>query len=338
MRTIGVMVCSLVTACAQIGESGPGTGDDDDTGPDAGMGSTAACETKTTDVMIASSADFTSLPQGCWDLDATLRVSGTGITSLGQLGGLRKVKELRIETTGLTSFAPTSQIEVTGKLQISSNTSLTTISNIKPLDTVTAIQIDGNSALTSLGSLTAITKVTGSVTIRNNAQLTTLDLKNVATIDGELVIADNARVTTLALGNLESVASLTIRNNDAMTSLGAMPRLRAVHGTLTIDGNALITSLANTIPTGVVVDAGVAVTNHPALTELGNVKRLGQVTGSAVFGGNPQLHWHEIYEVDCCVRTSGFSWDDNSPSCNQTMDSYNPSCMTGGNCPHQLYY
>src|SRR5262245_14017546 len=139
MRTIGVFVCTLaMSACAQLGH------DRDDPGPDAGTGSDGAsadCERWTTDVVISSAADFTNLPQGCWDLEAALRLSGTGLTTLDKLGGLRKVRELRVEATGLVSLAPTSQLEITGRLQISNNASLTAISNVKPLDAVTSIQI-----------------------------------------------------------------------------------------------------------------------------------------------------------------------------------------------------
>jgi hypothetical protein len=334
--TIKALLCSLLaTACAPIGEHG---GDDGpDAGTDAGSASTVCdnYEQRSLDLTISGDAGFNGLPTKCWKLNGKLTLSGPAVTSLAKLGDLREVRDLIIDNTALAKLDSKSTLQVSSTVTIKNNPSLADLANLTLAPEVAALTVEYNSALTTLGGLSKAVVVTGATTIRNNAKLTSIALGSATRLEGGIAISDNAALKSLDLHSLASTRDFTIKNNAALTSLGSMPALEFIHGSLTIDNNDALSTLDNTMMAGstwadrkVQVDLSVSVTNNAALTEIGAVAHFLRIGGSATITGNGQLTFCEAREVDCCVNvssglidanktttcgTSGYSW------CNQEL-------------------
>jgi hypothetical protein len=341
--TIKALLCSLLaTACAPIGERGG------DIGPDAGTSgdgsASTVCdnyESKTMDLTISGDSGFTGLPSKCWKLVGKLTLNGPAITTLAKLGDLREVRDLVVDGTALTKFDTKSPIKVTGDITVKNNSKLTEIANVTVEPAlVKSITLEYNAELTGTGGLSAAEVISGATIIRNNTKLATVDLSHAKRFEGGLTISDNPAVTTFDLHSAESTGSIIIRNNAALTNIGSMPALAFIHGSLTIDNNDALTTLANTMMAGstfnerkVWVDQIVTITNNNALATLGAIAHFKYVFGTVTFSGNTNLTYCEIRSVDCCVDTDPVVQSGNkTSSCNTTGYSW---CVaeTGGNCP-----
>jgi hypothetical protein len=343
--TTKALLCSLTsllaTACAPIGERG-----DDNDGPDAGTDGGSAStvcdnyEQRSLDLTISGDAGFTGLPTKCWKLNGRLTLTGPAVTSLAKLGDLREVSDLVIDGTALTKLDTKAALQVSGDITIKNNNSLTDIANLSLTPYVDSIVVEYNQALTSLGGLSKAGIITGATSIRNNAKLATVALGSVTRFEGGLTISDNAALKSLDLKALVSIGNFVIKNNGALTSIGSMPALEYIHGSLTIDNNDALTTLDNTMMAGstwadrkVQVDFAVSVTNNAALTEIGAVAHFTRIGGSATITGNGQLTFCEAREVDCCVNVSSGLIDANkTTSCNTS--GYSWCNQELGYCPY----
>jgi len=340
--TIQALLCSvLASACAPIGE--PGSHNND--GPDAGVDGAASTvcdnyETKTMDLNVSGDSSFSGLPSKCWKLNGKLTLSGPAVTSLAKLGDLREVKDLVIDNTALTKLDSKSDIAVSGNVTVKNNAQLTELAHLTVGTLTPSITIEANGALTGIGGLSKAEVITGATSIRNNAKLATLDLSHAKRFEGGLTISDNAALTAMNLAAVESTGTIVIRNNAALTNLGSMPNLAFIHGSLTIDNNDQLASLANTMMGGstyaerkVWVDTTVAITNNNALTQLGGIAHFQFVYGTVTVTGNTNLTYCEIRSVDCCVDTDVVQASGNkTTSCGTNGYSW---CLgeTGGTCP-----
>jgi hypothetical protein len=301
------------------------------------------CEKLETPVTIRGAADLEKLPTGCWDLYATLRLEGAGVTSIARLGKLAGVNDLEIVNTGLSTLDIPAAFDVWGALTITGNTKLTTLDKIRlqdadDLDTSYAIR--GNAALTSLAGVAYAKNVEGELRIADNAKLSAITFDEL-TAAGSVVISGNG-ATSLDLGSLQQVgrveisnnvqlASITgaaaasikgdlvLRGNRALTSVGAWSTVTRVEGSLTIDDNDALTSLGG-LAGMQYVTSSVSITNNALLANIDAVSHLRSIGQTVLVTGNTSLSNCRAMEIDHCVLSGTVSYNSNQPN-------------TGGNCP-----
>jgi hypothetical protein len=326
LTTTAVLGTVFVIGCAPIGQ--PYHGGGDDPGVDGGTQESVCNDlvTKTMDLTLSgSSSSYTNLPTGCWKLDGKLTVSGS-VASLADLGDLRGVADLVIDSAPLARIDTKSPLQVTRSIDIRNTTKLTDLANLAIPDDVTclsylaSVSIVANSALTSLGGLGQLRCVSGSVTIQNNVNLTSIALDHARRLEGGLTIQDNTALTQLSLAALESVSQdLVIRHNVALTSVAAMPALQYLHGSVIIDNNTALTTLPSAMgTTPPVVEGALAITANPKLTNLGQFAHLSGVNTTISVSNNGQLDFCAAREVGCCVPHNGNALIQNNKnsSCN----------------------
>ena len=341
--TLLVTVTSLTTAC--VGEVGgsrkPGARDPRDT-----MTTTdATCAKVEKDVTIRAAADMATLPRtGCYDIYGKLTLQGAAITSLAGLYEINSVNELDLDHTGLTAIDTKRPLGIYGKLTVTGNAKLTNLKQLSFETAATGILIDGNTALATLDPLGLddpklaevagdvvitgnpalvsvplkhLTKLTGGLTITGNATVKLVDLAGLATT-GHVELADNPQLTQLTgLPATTITGDFAIRNNAALTTLGAMSSLYRVTGNLTIDNNAALANLAAFTTSVKFVDQALTITNNQNLSDLGALKHL-QLVGAITITNNQNLVSCRAIEIDRCVQhpTTAVITNNKDTSCN----------------------
>lgn len=304
MRTsTSLLLCSLLAACAQVGERG---GYQD--GPDAGGSTTRGCddlETLIGDLTITGSSGFTDLPQGCWELTGKLTLRGPAITSLAGLGDLRTVAGLELDSTALVGVDTPSTIDVTGDVMIHHNAQLVDLGHVAPHGELASLLVEYNDSLAIIGGLSQVTRVTGATTIENNGKLVTLDLAHATRLEGGLTVQDNAALTTVELDQLTSVGDLTLRHNPALASISSLSSLQYVHGTLTVDDNDNLAGLDAMNGAMTSVDGSIVVSGNAKLASLGQLTHVGVVGGSVAITSNGSLDYCQPQPFTCCMQITG---------------------------------
>jgi hypothetical protein len=329
-------------ACAPIGQKG---GDDDGTGPDAGV-SDKPCDDptiKTGNITISgANSTVSNLPSGCWHLKGSLTVNGS-VASLAMLGDLRQVNDLVINGTSLTAIDMAAPLAVTNTVDIENNTKLTSLDGLQLPDDAScltylkSLDITANPALTDLGGAAHLMCVSGAVTIQNNVELTEIRLDSAQRLEGGIKIADNTRVTSFSVAANSITGDLTIQHNAALTAI-AMPKLHYMHGSIIIDDNDLLTTLPTELMSPApMVETNLTITNNAKLTELGQFTHLSSVNYVINITNNPQLDYCEAREIGCCVShpgTASISTGNKNHTCSTTAPK--PWCYAdhGNSCPY----
>jgi hypothetical protein len=325
--TLLLVVTSFATAC--LGEVGgsrkPGDRDPRDSVTTDGV----TCTKVEKDITIRAAADMTALPKtGCYDIYGKLTLQGAAITSLAALNQINSVNELDLDHTSLTAIDTKRPLGIYGKLTVTGNAKLTSLRQLSFETAATGILIDGNTALTTLDPLglddPKLTEVDGDLTITGNPAILSVPLKNLTKITGGLTISGNTAVKIVDLAKLATtghveladnpqLTSLTgfaagtingdfaIRNNPALTTLGAMSSLYRVTGNLTIDSNAALTNLSAFTTSVKFVDKTLTITNNSNLADLGALKHL-QLVGAITITSNQKLVSCRALEIDRCVQ------------------------------------
>ena len=328
------------------------------TAPDAGgSDTTAACDNpviKTMDVTVSGTSMTMAdkVPTSCWNLKGKLSVSGSTTSLKALLGDIRQVDDLVLTSTMVTVIDTVAPLAVTRTLEIENNTVLTSLANVAlPNDAscltyMAAITVNGNQALTDLGGVGKAMCVAGLTNISNNVELAAVTLDSAARLEGGLEITYNTRMTTLSFTQLQSVGSVTITNNDALTSMGTINAAN-IQGDLLIDSNKSLTSMpaitkAQTTghdTTGALVISGaMMISNNAALTNLGNWAYAGQVLNthsvlypnSITIKNNKNLPVCQAREIGCCVAhsdTAQINSGNSGNSCNSGAHSW---CYASG--------
>jgi len=331
--TTQLLLCSLLTACAQVGDGGGRYYG----GPDAGSGSSArTCDDLVTlpgDMTITGTSGFTGLPDGCWELGGKLTLRGPAITSLDKLGDLRTVGALELDSTELTSIGVPDMIHVTGDLAIHHNSKLVDISNVMPHGDLSSLMVEYNDVLPNLGGLSETTRVTGATTIENNPKLTAIDLSHATRLEGGVTIQDNDALTSIDLGQLSSVGNFSLTHNIALTTLKPMSSLQYIHGTLSIANNTQLTGLDGMSSSMTSVDQSISITGNTALTSLGQLTHVGLVGGSVLITGNTNLDYCQPQPFTCCMQITGTLQISGTRTSSCQQHSWCYSNNTG--CPYQ---
>jgi hypothetical protein len=300
----------LVGACAPLGSR------DGDNDTDAGVDAAAAggpctdLTELTMDITVTGSAGFNDLPTSCWTLNGKLVLAGPAVTSLAKLGDLRRVTDLEIDDTDLTTFDTASSIDVTGTISVHHNDRLTDIDKVMPKTTVTAIAIEHNAMLANLGNLHAASVVSTTTSIVDNPKLTSIDLGSARRLEAGLTISDNPLVTTIDLHSLESAGPLSIAHNAALTAITTSATLTNVHGGLVIDDNDALATLG-TFGLSLIVDANLLISNNAALADVGKLGRAQRIFGTAQITGNSALSTTRAHDIGCCVLTAAYAASNN---------------------------
>jgi hypothetical protein len=287
------------------------------------------CEKVETDVTIRSAADFDTLPDGCWDLWASLTLQGTSITSLSGLGKLVAVNDLTLVGTNLTTL-DAQPFSAYGAVTISGNAQLRDLKNLtieRADDLAVDVTIDGNPELGSLDGLVDIKTIDGDLLISNNAKLGGAAFRKLTTVGGSVRVSNNGLLTSLDLGAVTSLGALdissnaalatftgpsaaqldgdfTVRGNRALRDLGSMSSLNRVVGNVTVDNNAALATVS--LPATMQYVTGTfTISNNAALTELGTQTPRLVGMGAINISSNGQLDFCEAHEVDHCVQQHG---------------------------------
>jgi len=338
--TILTTLLSLsMTACLADVGGGECVGErcNDDTGPDAGMPTPATCanpQEVTTPLVIRGDADFTSLPKGCWSLNASLRLEGPAITSLAKLGDLTEVNDLEIVDTGLTQLDLKKQLKVWGSLLVSGNAKLGALNNlaVKKWEGATnggaffvSYTVRGNPQLAALEGLRYVQTVDGDLRITDNGKLGAIELTELSRVGGTLAIANtgapainvsalaqvgrveiagNTALTTLRGFSATSIGGdFILRSNAQLASLGTTSSLSQISGALVVDDNDALADLSGLTGTMQRVIGTVTITGNANLTSLGALSRAQQIN-SASITNNPKLGTCRAVEIDHCVPNS----------------------------------
>lgn len=328
LTTFAIVLAALTSGC--VGEvGGPrkshGTDPSDPTDPTPD----GACTKVEKDVTIRAMADMQSLPRtGCYDIYGKLTLQGAAITTLLGLEGINSVNELTLDHTGLTKIDTKRPLGIYGKLTVIGNAKLTNLKQLSFETAATGVMIDGNATLTSLDPLVLadpkLDEVDGDLEITGNAALTAISLPNLTKVTGLLNLAGNTAVRSIDVtklgttGHVEiadhpQLTSLTgfaataingdfaIRNNQALTTLGAMTSLYRVTGNLTIDNNTALGSLSAFTTSVKFVDKALTITNNANLTDVGQLKHL-QLVQAITITNNRNLVNCRAVEVDKCTQ------------------------------------
>jgi hypothetical protein len=343
MRPILLGLLVMTASClAEVGGDecvgkrcgGEGSG----SGSGSGSATVVGCddpEELTTNITIRSESDFDALPEGCWSLNANLRIEGSAVSSLARLGDLIEVNDLELVDTALTSISTKKTIKVYGSLHVSGNTKLANLNNlaVKRWDGATqggAFQVSytirNNAVLTAIDGLKYIVQVDSDLRVTDNPKLTAVELNELARVTGgvhitgtgatairlpvlatlaRLEVANNPQLTQISgLAATSISGDVTFRTNPALTTIGTMSSLAQIGGALVVDDNDALVDLTNLLPTGMNrISGGLTISNNARLTGLGKLSSmLDGVTGSVTITANPALSSCRALEIDHCAQ------------------------------------
>lgn len=184
--------------------------------------------------VVRSAADA-ALYSACDRVNGDLRISAPELTDLSQLAQLRGVSG-KLEISGNSSLDDLSgleQLEQVGALSIHDNADLDDLAGLSKLRAAASVVISNNGELSTLRGLEGLTRVERLV-IDHNGLYQTLGLSNLTEV-GDLVVAGNAKLNSLrGLRSLTHARSVEIRNNPRLCALGMLPALARVDHDVTV--------------------------------------------------------------------------------------------------------
>ena len=290
-----------------------------------------------TPVTIRSDADFATLPKGCWDLFAKLRVEGPNIASLAKLGQLKGVNDLELVDTSLKTIDTQLPLAVWGAVTITGNKQLTSLANM-PVDNAddltTAYTIRGNPLLTSLDGIKYVKNVEGELRISDNAALaditldelvsattitiantgaTRVDLGSLQTV-GRIEIANNPKLATFdGLAAQRIQGDFVLRGNPALQTLGNVGAIQRIEGSLTIDGMNGVKNL-DAFSGLQFITSSLTITNNTTLDSVARMARLSGIGTTVTVTGNAALPYCGGHEIDHCVTSGAVTVTNNKPN------------------------
>lgn len=283
---------------------------------------------------IDSVSDFAAnVPRNgaCWDLYGTLRIQGTAITSVAELGGLRSVNHLEVVDTALTTWDSTRTVEVYGNLLIDGNDTLTGIANMSlerwpdNNEYLLGLTLTDNRALTDIGTL-AYTKeldrdlkiedndslttvslrelrvVKGEVEVSTNNNLTSLDFNSLNTVDGDFTIRMNTKLESFSASELEEAKNINLMNNPKLRTIDPFTDLTTV-GVLTIDDNDSLQTLSGL--SYVQFATQLIVKGNSQLSDVSGVYGWTGIALGVRVTDNPALPTCKVAAISTCVGNMG---------------------------------
>ena len=208
----------------------------------------------TGDLTIAAPGDVPGNVTEVERITGNLSVSGT-ITSFPDFAALKVVQgNLTIENitgAGLTIDKIFPVLDtIRGNLTIQNQAVVQTIAGFAELDSVgadgsnTGISINNNTSLTSIPTFNVLKGVGGSINITVNGQFATISgFDALVRVGGSITISFNPLLTTISTFNvLESVTSIRIRGNIALTAISGFGSLTTITRNLIVENNTQLSS------------------------------------------------------------------------------------------------
>lgn len=233
-----------------------------------------------------------------------LQISSHSLQNLHGLSAMTKIDGPLIldDNTALTDLSGLSSLkEVTGSLLIQGNANLANLDGLSGLEKVgEGVSVSGNSKLPSFGGLNSLTSIGGSLTISGNESLNDFSgLNNLNHIGGRLEINRNYGLRSLAgLDNLShlgqspdpSFYSLWITENDSLTTIGNLPSLKHIPGTVMIIHNKSLKNLngLDSLKTMEGQEASMNIRFNESLENIDGLSSL-ETTGDMIITDNPKL-------------------------------------------------
>jgi hypothetical protein len=125
-----------------------------------------------------------------------------------------------------------------------------------------------------------------------------------------VTIQDNTKLTTVSMANVESIThgttldALVIRHNVALTSVD-FNGLKYLHGSLIIDNNTQLKSIAAMAATFPAIEGYLYITGNTALNDLGTLDHSPGALDGITITGNTALPYCQARHVGCCVSHPG---------------------------------
>jgi hypothetical protein len=231
--------------------------------------------------------------------NSLLIATNPNLTSIIGLANLQTVGENLVfsrnnkltNLDGLSSLTSVGGV-TSGGLTIENNPLLADVDGLFSLTYAREVTIKDNPSLASIQGLSAFLGVGfGDLVIENNDALPHINALSSmdGVFNGNLRIIGNQVLTNIdGLRNIKQVEhDVEIRNNPALTSVGLSKLEYIVLGSLSINGNASLTSLAGLTSFD---DVGTLfINNNAALTDLDGISGLSSVRGGISINGNSAL-------------------------------------------------
>jgi hypothetical protein len=283
---------------------------------------------------IDSVSDFAAnVPRNgaCWDLYGTLRIQGTAITSVAELGGLRSVNHLEVVDTALTTWDSKRTVEVYGNLLIDGNDNLTGIANMslerwpENNEYLLGLTLTDNRSLTDIGTLAYTKELDTNLRVEDNAALTSISFRELRIVKGEVKVVSNNALKSLDFNSLGEVgAAFTLRMNAKLESFSASelelakdmsllnnPKLRTIDpftdlssvGIVTIDDNDSLQNLSGFSYLQIVTQ--LVLKGNAQLSDISGVYGWSSIFLGARVTDNPALPTCKVQAIATCVGSMG---------------------------------
>jgi hypothetical protein len=251
--------------------------------------------------------------------------SGTKINNLDALSNLMFAGAIAIDNTDLTSLdgLETVTMNSTSSLSILNNASLTNIDSLGSragigVRSFVVLQIKNNPVLTSIGGVDNIIRPIGAeafyLEIVGNSSLGSLSgLDRVTTVGSLLNIEDNDALTALTGLSPLNVATLTIDGNATLTSLSSLI-VTAVTDSIAIRDNAALPNLDGLGRVTSLSD-GCEISGNAELSDINGLQGLTTVGGLFAITKNPKLCTFPVWVNNVVAGSTDFSDNGTDPSC-----------------------
>ncbi len=209
------------------------------------------------DVVLSSQSDvddFTNLYPNCTDINGSLRILGTNISSLAPLSVISSIGNglFISNSNSLTDLSGLENINELQCLTIQANSNLKSIAGLQNvfLNAATSacdLRIENNPQLASLEGLLMTGSEIGKLIIFGNTSLFNLSgLENLVGINSEISILGNNSLTSVSeLGNVAptTLSLFHIENNSSLNSLNGLDWIEGITFSFIIEFNDALTNL-----------------------------------------------------------------------------------------------
>jgi hypothetical protein len=179
-------------------------------------------------------------------VEGNVEIAGGTFTSLAPLHALSRAYEVSLHRTQVTSLEGLPPVLTTSGVSISDNPALRSLEGlvVQPSGDWLTITITGNTQLADL-SLRGPADFPTTLEIQDNPSLTDLRGLEWLTTARSLHVVSNERLAHLTgLDGLIHIDGLTLRDNLALVDVRGLEALRALSGSVYIDGNARLEDLS----------------------------------------------------------------------------------------------
>ncbi|MDW3194228.1 MAG: hypothetical protein R8G66_17775 [Cytophagales bacterium] len=164
------------------------------------------------------------------------------LSDLSGFSQLRQVGHLSVANSPVITTLTDLHLERVESLQISGLSNLANLNGLESITEVELIYIEGNPLITEIDEFRELTELSGELSLSGNTSLTTVDFNRLNYV-GHLHLNETQLEDFSGFSALREVGGdLSLSSNDRLPDLDDLP-VSEIHGTLSLWGNAQITSL-----------------------------------------------------------------------------------------------